>query len=114
MPMKQTTGITIEPDTINTSVLPEDEDPRDLRSILYSMFISIEGTSWQDKLDTLAMCDCCERHQINKPTTMISWVDTPTNDCQNNECNCYCRHTSRFICRQFVTINGGCVPCAYP
>ena len=111
--MKQTTGITIEPDTISTSVLPEDES-NNLNSMLLRIFKSIEGTHWQDKLNTLAQCDCCERHKINRPTTMTPWVDTHFNNTQDTDCYCPCRHRARFICRQFDMVDGVCVPCEVP
>ena len=113
MPMEQMTGLTVEPDTISTSVHTEDE--ADYINILLSrMFSSIQGITWQDKLDTLAKCDCCERHQIDKPTPMTPWVDTHFNNTENTDCICNCRHTARFICRQFEIIDGVCVPCDVP
>ncbi len=68
---------------------------------LHNIFISISGNTWQKKLDTLVLCKCCERHNINKPTTMIPWIELDFNITQDKPCNCSCRHVARFICRQF-------------
>lgn len=66
-------------------------------------FNQIYGLTWQDKLDYLALCKCCDRHQINKPAIFKTWIDnnTPTNfTFDNNRCYCKCRHLARYICRQ--------------
>ena len=56
-------------------------------------------------------CDCCKRHNKNKPTVDIfrsylfqdnqpTWVDSNRNyDELLSYCNCNCRHMSRWICR---------------
>lgn len=53
-----------------------------------------------DFLNGLYYCDCCDRHQLNKPVLFKKWID---NDRQNNEydytCTCDCRHTARMVCR---------------
>ena len=35
-------------------------------------FNNIYGLTWQEKLDYLALCKCCDRHQINKPNYINS------------------------------------------
>lgn len=55
--------------------------------------------SKQAQLDDLANCNCCERHQINKPKVFAPWIELPFHGTQNTPCDCPCRHRSRFICR---------------
>jgi len=74
---------------------------RNLGSILQQMFDDTPGDSFQDKLNHLANCDCCERHQVNKPTVFAAWHETPRQHHQGTHpCMCNCRHVARFICRQ--------------
>lgn len=74
---------------------------RNLGSILQQMLDDVPGDSYQDKLNHLANCDCCERHQVNKPTVFSAWHETPFHFTQGTHpCMCNCRHVSRFICRQ--------------
>lgn len=62
----------------------------------------VPGYTYQDKLNHLHNCSCCERHKINRPRLFIPWRET---EYSNNppfyfNCNCKCRHLARFICRQ--------------
>jgi len=62
-------------------------------------------------LDKLALCNCCQKHQINKPKLYLTWIDTSPNnglipETSNTDhitgelyCKCDCRHNSRMICR---------------
>jgi len=50
-------------------------------------------------VDILSGCKCCDRHQINRPNKFESWVDTKFNNTCDTDCECKCRHFSRFICR---------------
>ena len=55
--------------------------------------------------DKMAACNCCDRHQVNKPAVLdAEWVDVPPTTIQKNfypgECKCNCRQTMRFMCRQ--------------
>ena len=73
---------------------------RNLGLMIQQMIDNVDGYSYQDKLDNLANCNCCERHQINKPTLFVLWHDTPVNFHQDiYPCMCKCRHVARFICR---------------
>jgi hypothetical protein len=67
----------------------------------------VYGLTWQEKLDNLSACKCCERHQFMKPTLFKTWIDPPFN-CNHKDynCNCKCRHLARFICRQTIDYNG--------
>ena len=58
----------------------------------------------QTALNTLSQCDCCQRHQQNKPVVLQTWVDLPTSERihTNNMCHCPCRHIARFICRDLA------------
>jgi len=51
-----------------------------------------------EAIKTLNLCNCCERHQINKPFSFVKWVDTPISNNKLN-CPCDCRHQARMICR---------------
>ena len=57
----------------------------------------------QTALNTLSQCNCCQRHQQNKPVVLQTWVDLPTSEriYTNNMCHCPCRHIARFICRDW-------------
>lgn len=71
----------------------------------------INDLSYQPILDKLTLCNCCEKHKINKPKLYVKWVDTPNNKGINSEtsntnpftgklyCKCDCRHNARWICR---------------
>lgn len=61
---------------------------------------SVPGLTFQLKLDYLSQCNCCDRHQVNKPTTFTIWQDTPFSNNERGSCSCSCRHIARFICRQ--------------
>jgi hypothetical protein len=54
-------------------------------------------------LTELYFCDCCERHQHNKPCVPNHWVSTtnisPTHF--DDQCMCDCRFISRMICRSW-------------
>lgn len=48
----------------------------------------------------LHYCDCCNRHQINKPFLPVKWKERDLNNLRNiNPCTCDCRHMARLICR---------------
>jgi len=58
--------------------------------------------------ELLSVCDCCERHESNRPNTIYGWKDTPSRKNIRPEacidpsaCKCECRHRMRFIARQF-------------
>ena len=78
----------------------QDDGVRDIQSILQNRISNIEGETFQEKLNTLSRCNCCSKHQINKPVNLAPWVETPFNGTTNITCPCDCRHTARFICRQ--------------
>jgi len=64
---------------------------------------NVPGTTYQDKLNHLSNCSCCERHKTNRPRLFIPWRETEFSDYSSfstNTCNCKCRHLARFICRQ--------------
>ena len=67
---------------------------------LNDLFREVLGDTWQDKLNTLSLCNCCVRHQINKPSFFSTWIETPYTGNNNHICNCNCRHIARHICRQ--------------
>lgn len=62
----------------------------------------VPGSSYQDKLNHLSNCFCCQRHQVNKP--MVTWpfaepISSRTHEIIN-DCSCNCRHVARMICRR--------------
>ena len=63
-----------------------------MEDILLTKFISVQGQTWQEKLDTLANCKCCTRHQKNKPTKKELWKELPRTNNMNKFCDCSCRH----------------------
>ena len=71
---------------------------------------SINGLTYQDKLNFLNMCNCCERHKINKPFVFTFWNETPFNNTHNYNCDCDCRHVSRFICRLYEPPSVNIIP----
>ena len=66
------------------------------KDIAASMFYNIKA------------CNCCKRHQINKPKEIKHWVHLPFDDPDkkklyedlniNYNCDCVCRHLARIIC----------------
>jgi hypothetical protein len=54
----------------------------------------------QVKLNHLDQCNCCPRHQINKPSELKPWVELPCTNNWDNPCQCDCRHKARWICRE--------------
>ena len=58
------------------------------------------GETFQEKLNTLSECNCCDRHQHARPSVFAPWVDTAFSGTQDTPCQCKCRHLARIICRQ--------------
>jgi len=77
---------------------------RNLALTIEQMIDYIPGYSYQDKLNHLVNCNCCARHQVNKPIVFEPWRETPTNNTNRfiYPCMCNCRHAARFICRQAI------------
>ena len=67
----------------------------------YNMYIEkTMDTEIRVKLvNVLNTCDCCDRHQVNRPVKYEPWTNTIFNNTQDTDCECKCRHFSRFICR---------------
>ena len=75
--------------------------------------------SWENALDILNTCNCCERHKIDRPTKDKKWYDRglPNRNLNRNQvwyrkdwrmyikycmpCNCTCRYLAREITRVF-------------
>lgn len=70
------------------------------KQLVENAILSIPGNTLQKKLDYLALCNCCERHQKNKPKKLRLWFDNKYPTTQYTNCNCNCRHIARFICRE--------------
>ena len=50
-------------------------------------------------LTDLYYCDCCVKHQYNKPCLPNKYVPTGFRFTTTEYCECDCRHLSRMICR---------------
>ena len=66
-----------------------------------------DDTQLQMVFNFLAMCECCVRHQTNRPAAFNQWEETPIRKhlrleaCEDPEkCRCQCRHRMRFIARR--------------
>ena len=67
---------------------------------------SLPGITYQDKLDGLNKCNCCERHKKYKPSVFAFWDTTHVNFSNSPpECECDCRHIARIICRHCAPLN---------
>lgn len=62
---------------------------------------NVPGDNFHQKLAHLNSCNCCTRHQTNRPTVFAPWQETPFNDSAMTNCTCDCRHMARWICRQY-------------
>lgn len=53
-----------------------------------------------ERLKFLNLCECCDRHKINKPKNFELWHEIEkSKNIQPKICDCPCRHMARFICR---------------
>ena len=73
--------------------------PISTKMIKVSVFYKNKVLSAKDILKTFSACKCCQRHQNKKPKKLSPWTDTTFYGIQYSECECKCRHLSRFICR---------------
>ena len=76
-----------------------DQEIERIMKIFHKKAQKIKGKTWQNKIDTLNKCDCCDKHKINKPSKLALWYELPFHNTQHRDCNCDCRHMSRMICR---------------
>ena len=68
----------------------------------YNIFYRNKVLNRSNVLKTFASCKCCVRHQINKPSSLTKWEDLTIPESQCTNCECSCRHLSRWICREVV------------
>ena len=66
----------------------------------YTLFYRNRVLNRGDVLKTFSSCNCCARHQKNKPTILTKWVDRTIPETQYTPCACKCRNLSRWICRE--------------
>jgi hypothetical protein len=88
---------------MTTDVIGKTECSRDVvtfQNMLQNKIDSIEGSKYQEKLDYLNKCNCCEKHKINRPNRFSPWIELPFHNDQTLTCACDCRHMARLICRQ--------------
>ena len=84
---------------IDDIVRISDEEIDRLMRVFHERCQEIQGETWQDKLDTLNKCQCCEKHKINKPLKFDVWYELPFHNTHDRTCACNCRHMARHICR---------------
>ena len=65
----------------------------------YNILYNNRIISKEEVINTFSKCNCCERHKINRPKNIVPWIDTQISYRKYNNCKCYCRQFSRFICR---------------
>jgi hypothetical protein len=77
-----------------------DFDPHALSAVL------IESSSSNNlAVNLLSMCnncDCCARHQLNRPAIYEPWVELDIHlqdEPYDPPCGCSCRHVARWVCR---------------
>ena len=68
----------------------------------YNLFYNNRIVSKEEVVKTFGICDCCERHKINRPKKLAPWVDTEFHGIGIMNCLCHCRQFSRFICREIM------------
>ena len=69
----------------------------------YLLSLELDATRVQNIISELSDCTCCERHQINRPTTLCQLVTVePTMSSMTMKCTCRCRHDIRHLCRIFA------------
>ena len=74
--------------------------PHSIKSTQISICYKNNILKAEDVLKSFSACNCCEKHQINKPKKLIPWKDTPFHGTQDTDCYCKCRQLSRFLCRR--------------
>ena len=86
-----------------------------LRPDFYDSLMKIPGKTFQDKLNVLNNCNCCERHQIGKPKNFIPWDEKYERNVELYlqiphdklyTCECDCRSKARWICRKHPEYTG--------
>ena len=65
----------------------------------FDYFIFGKQRNKNDIFNKLSACNCCKKHQTNKPKKLEPWIETEFHDTQHRECNCICRHYTRWLCR---------------
>lgn len=55
-----------------------------------------EGKSFLEKF---SKCQCCKRHQTNRPCKVEEHTYIEPTDYKVTYCECECRHASRIVCR---------------
>jgi len=56
----------------------------------------------QNILNSLAECNCCHNHKLNKPIIFSPFIYNTSNNTHSiKNCNCSCRHLARHICRLY-------------
>ena len=79
--------------------------------VMTRIFVPNNSTP-ENELIKLKNCNCCNKHKLNKPTELVTWIELPMNHnlgTQNSNknydntliCKCDCRHKARWICRTY-------------
>ena len=79
-----------------------DSEPK-LPEYLEELYESIPGENMYEKFTECINCNCCERHQIDKPVCIYIPCHSKTIKIDQNEyyCKCNCRQASRFFNRLY-------------
>ena len=79
-----------------------DSEPK-LPEYLEELYESIPGENMYEKFTECINCNCCERHQIDKPICIYIPCHSKTIKIDQNEyyCKCNCRQASRFFNRLY-------------
>lgn len=76
-----------------------------ISDVLKEEFHQVPGHTYQEKLNELSNCQCCDRHNRNKPHIYQPWTDTVCDGQQRwHDCGCKCRQLARLICRQYPAV----------
>tara|TARA_B110000208_G_scaffold167118_1_gene206375 strand:- start:2580 stop:2870 length:291 start_codon:yes stop_codon:yes gene_type:complete len=66
--------------------------------------LTISKDTAQEIVEGLSQCQCCERHQLNRPCTIQENYNEyhPNTYGANATCTCVCRYSSRCLNRVFA------------
>ncbi len=80
-----------------------DEWPNEKLDDTFEEYLKRNISNPEKAIKILANCKCCDRHQIKKPLILEKYINSEISERTHQpECDCKCRHLSRFICRAFV------------
>ena len=99
----QQAGIDVNDLDFNNLEVVLDFDPYNLDAVLIES--SLSSTLAVNLLNMCNNCDCCARHEVNRPTIYEPWVELDVHVQDDDDepydppCDCSCRHVARWVCR---------------